>query len=163
VRANLEDEERVRERREVEGAVTDELVRRNSFDLPPRLVQWMLERVIREATREREVDDALRAELEQRYRPGVERSLKREVILAAIARKESLAVTDDEVAREIDRMAQSEPRQAARVRAHYQSAERRQSLKESMVERKALDWVLEAATVHDEVIGEAPRIVPAVS
>ncbi len=161
VRLNLEGEERLRVRREVEGAITDELVRRNPFDLPPRLVQWMLDRVIREAAQERPVDDALRAELERRYRPGVERSLKREILLAAVARQQTLAVTDDEVAQEIDRMAQSDPRQAARVRAHYQSPERRHSLKESLLERKALDWIINAADVHDEVVTEAPLVVPA--
>jgi trigger factor len=161
VRLNLEEEERVRVGREVEGAITDELVGRNPFDLPPRLVQWMLDRVIREAARERTVDDALRAELERRYRPGVERSLKREILLASVARQETLAVTDDEVAQEIDRMVQSEPRQASRVRAHYQSSERRQSLKESLVERKAMEWIVNAADVHDEVVTEAPLVVPA--
>jgi trigger factor len=161
VRLNLEEEEHTRVRREVEGAITDELIRRNPFDLPPRLVQWMLDRVIREASKERAVDDALRSELEQRYRPGVERSLKREVILAAVAKQQALAVTEDEVAQEIDRMAQSEPRQAARLRAHYQSPERRRSLQESLLERKALDWVLDAADVHDEVVTDAPRVVPA--
>lgn len=162
VRLNLEGEERLRVRREVEGAITDELVRRNPFDLPPRLVEWMLDRVIREAARERAVDGPLREELERRYRPGVERSLMREVLLSAVARQETLDVTDEEVAQEIDRMAQSEPRQAARVRAHYQSPERRSSLKESLLERKALDWIINAADVHDEVVTEAPLVVPAV-
>jgi trigger factor len=161
VRLNLEDEERLRVRREVEGAITDELVRRNPFDLPPRLVQWMLDRVIGEAAQERPVDEALREELERRYRPGVERSLKREILLAAAARQETLNVTDDEVAQEIDRMVQSDPRQAARVRAHYQSPERRHSLKESLLERKALDWIINAADVHDQVVTEAPLVVPA--
>ena len=63
-------------------------------------------------------------------------------------------MTDEEVAQEIDRMAQSDPRQAARIRARYQSAERRQALRESLLERKALDWVIEAATIHDEVAAE---------
>lgn len=162
VRLNLEGEEHLRVRREVEGAITDELVRRNPFDLPPRLVEWMLDRVIKEAARERTVDDALREELERRYRPGVERSLKREILLAAVARQETLDVTDEEVAQEIDRMVQSDPRQAARVRAHYQSPERRESLKESLLERKALDWIINAADVHDEVITETPLVVPAV-
>jgi trigger factor len=161
VRQNLEGEERLRVQREVEGAMTDELIRRNPIDLPARLVQWMLDRVIREATEGRDLDDALRGELEQRYRPGVERSLKREILLDAVAREEKLEVSDDEVAQEIDRQAQSEPRQAARVRARYQSSERRQALVESLRERKAMAWVIAAADVHDEVVTEAPLVVPA--
>lgn len=162
VRLNLEGEERVRVQRQVEAVITDELVRRNPVELPERLVAFMLDRVIREATGERPVDDGLRSELEQRYRPGVERSLRREVILAAIARQEGLAVSEEEIAAEIERMVQSEPRHAARVRAHYQSAERRQGLGESLLERKAMEWVTQAATIHDEVVRDAPLVVPAV-
>ena len=161
VRENLEGEEHQRTRREVEGAAADELVRRNPMDLPARLVQWMLDRVIREATEGRTLDEDLKRELEQRYRPGVERSLKREILLDAVARQEQLDVSDDEVAQEIDRLAQSDPRQAARVRAHYQSGERRQGLKESLRERKAMDWVIAQATIHEEVATDAPLVVPA--
>jgi trigger factor len=162
VRLNLEGEERLRAQREVEGAITDELVRRNPFDLPERLVEWMLDRVIREAAGDRVVDDEMKVELGKRYRPGVERSLKREVLLSGVARQEKLDVTNEEVATEIERMVQSEPRQAARVRAHYQSAERRQNLKDSLLERKALEWIIQAAVIQEEVVRETPLIVPAV-
>ena len=161
VRLNLEGEERVREQRELEGSIAEELVRRNPFDLPERLTKWMLERVIREAVGERRVDDELRRELEERYRPGVERSLKREVLLESVARQEQLQVTDEEVGAEIERMAQAEPRQAARVRARYQASERREALRESLLERKALEWLINAAEVQEEVVREGSLIVPA--
>ena len=161
VRLNLEGEERVRVQRELEGAITAELVRRNSFELPERLVQWMLDRVVREATEGREVGDTLRQELEKRYREGVEMSLRREVLLGAVARQEKLEVSEDEVAEEIDRMAQADARQASRVRARYQAAERRQALRESLLERKALDWLINAADVQDEP-AESRLVVPAV-
>jgi hypothetical protein len=48
-----------------------------------------------------------------------------------------------------------------RVRARYQSAERRQSLKESLRERKALDWMINAAVVEEEVMSESPLVAPA--
>ena len=102
----------------------------------------------------------LRVEMRTRYRPGVERSLKREFLLAAVARQEKLEVSDDEVTQEITRMAEADPRQAARVRARYQTAERRQALRESLLERKAMDWLIQAAEIVDETAGE-PLIVPA--
>lgn len=161
VRLNLEGDERVRVQREVENAITDELIRRNPFQLPERLTRWMLDRVLREATGERAVPDNLRDELERRYRPGVERSLRREVLLGAVARQEKLEVNDEEVAAEIDRMVQADPRQAARIRARYQSAERRAALRESLLERKALEWLVTAAEVREEVVRESPLVVPA--
>jgi len=162
VRLSLEGEDRVRVQREVEGAITDEIIRRNSFELPERLMAYMLERVIAEAVGERAVDGKLRAELEARYRPGVERSLRREVLLGAVARQESLEASEEDVGREIERMIQAEPRQAARVRARYLNTERRRALRESLLERKALDWLINAADVQQEPAGESRLVVPAV-
>ena len=136
------------------------LTRRNPIDLPERLVEWMLGRVIAQAGGP-SVDGALRGELEARYRPDVERSLRREILLEAVARQEKLEVSEEEVSQEIDRMAQAEPRQAARVRARYQSEGRRRALRESLLERKALDWLVNAAEVREEIVGEEPLVVPA--
>ncbi len=160
VRQNLEAEDRTRGQRESEAAITDELLRRNPFELPERLVEHMLERVIAEAAGGRDVKPVLRAELEQRYRPNVERSLRREVLLDAVARQEKLVVSEDEVAAEIQRMAEADPRQAARVRARYQSADRRQALRETLAERKALEWLIETADVTERAT-ESPLVVPA--
>jgi len=161
VRLNLEGEERVRVRRELDSVVSVELIQRNPFDLPGGLMQRALERVIEEAVQGRTVPEDLRKQLEERYRPGVEQSLKREVLLDAVARQEKLEVSDEEVAGEIQRMAQSDPRQAARVRARYQSAERRETLRDSLLEHRALDWLIDAAEIEDVAAGAPPLIVPA--
>ena len=161
VRLNLEGEERVRVQRETEGAISEALVQKNSFELPERLVEYMLERVLHEATGGREIQAPMRTELEGRYRPNVERSLRREMLLAAVARQEKLEVSDEEVGQEIQRMAEADPRQASRVRARYLSAEARQGLKESVLERRALDWLINAAEVREQHAAE-PLVIPAV-
>ena len=160
IRLNLEGEERVRVQRELEAALIGELIQRNPFELPGRLVETTLHRVMHEVAEGRTLTEPLVQELEKRYRPQVERSLRREVLLSAIARQEKLEVGEAEVGEEIDRMAQADPRQAARVRARYQSADRRDSLRESLLERKALDWLINAADVQDEA-AESPLVVPA--
>jgi len=162
IRLNLEGEERVRLQREVDDQLATELIRKNPVELPPRWVQWTLDRAIAEAAGSDQVPEALRKELEQRYRQGVENSLRRMVLLAAVARQEELAVSDAEVAAEIQRMMESDPRLASRVRARYQSEERRQALRESLLERKALDWLVDAAEIREENPAAAPLVVPAV-
>ena len=161
VRLNLEGEERVRMQRELETALGEELVQSNPVELPERLVQWMLERVVKEAAEGRTLPDPLRKELEGRFRPNVERSLKREALLESVARQEHLEVSEDEVNAEIHRMADADPRQAARVRARYQSQDRRRALRESLLERKALDWLINAAEIQEEIVTESPLVVPA--
>ena len=150
VRQNLESEDGARVRRELEGALTEELLNRNPVELSDRLVSYMLDQVIREQTQGREVNAELKKTFEEHYRPGVERSLKREVLLAAVARQESLAVSDEEVTADIDRMAAADPKQASRVRARYQTAERRNNLRGVLIERKAMDLVIASANLKDE-------------
>ena len=115
----------------------------------------MLGQVVREQTNGREVGAELQKQLEEHYKPGVERSLRREVLLSGIATQENIEVSEDEISAEIDRMCAADPRQASRVRARYQSADRRRALGDTLVERKAMDLVIEAAKVKDEPIAAA--------
>ena len=161
VRLNLEGEERVRMQRELEETITQELLARNAVELPARWVQRTLARAVAEAAQGEDVPEALRTELAQRYRPDVERSLKRSVLLDAVARQENLEVSAEEITEEVGRMAQAEPRQAARIRARYASAERRETLRDSLRERKALDWLINAAEIQEETVGASPIVVPA--
>ena len=152
IQRNLELEDEQRWRRELEGQAIDELVKRHPMDLSPRLVSYMLEQVVHEQAGGREVSEDLNKQLEEHYRPGVERSLKREILLIALAKQEGLEVSGEEVGQQILRLAESDPKNAARVRQHYASAERRRALAESMLEKKALDRVIEAAKIEDEAI-----------
>jgi len=160
VRQNLEAEDAGRVRRELESLATEELVRRNPFEMSERLLEYMLQQVVREQTGGRELGDDLKKQLDEHYRPGVERSLRRELLLGGIARQESITVSDEEIAEDIERMCAADPRQASRIRARYQSAERRRSLGESIVERKAMDRLIEAAQLRDEPL-RAPEPVAA--
>ena len=152
IQRNLELEDEQRWRRELEAQAIDELVKRHPMDLSPRLVSYMLEQVVHEQAGGREVSEDLNKQLEEHYRPGVERSLKREILLIALAKQEGLEVSGEEVGQQILRLAESDPKNAARVRQHYASAERRRALAESMLEKKALDRVIEAAKIEDEAI-----------
>ncbi len=149
VRQNLESEDGARVRRELEGTLTEALLTRNPVELSERLISYMLDQVIREQTGGREVNAEMKKSFEEHYRPGVERSLKREVLLAAVAREESLVVSDEEVSADIDRMAAADSKQASRVRARYQTAERRNNLRGVLLERKAMDLVIESANLTD--------------
>ena len=160
VRRNLEAEDAQRGRRELEGQAIDELARRHPLDLSPRLVSYMLEQVVHEQVGERSISEDLHKQLEEHYRPGVERSLRREILLVALAKQHSLDVSSEEVAEQIQRLADSDPKNAARVRQHYAAAERRRSLAESILERKALDLVIGASQIKDEAVAEgAPDAV----
>ena len=100
----------------------------------PSGVSYMLENVVQEQTQGRQVSADLQKQLEEHYRPGVERSIRREILLIALAKQEGLEVTQDEITQQILRMQESDPRNASRVRQHYSSPERRASLAEAILE-----------------------------
>jgi trigger factor len=154
VRGNLEGEDAQRSRRDLEAQAIDELIRRHPLDLSPRLVSYMLEQVVHEQVGDRQVSEDLHKQLEEHYRPGVERSLRREILLGALAKQESITVTSEEVAEQIQRLAESDPKNSARVRQHYASEERRRSLAESIMERKALDLLIGGSQVREEPVAE---------
>ena len=156
IRENLSREDEQRWRRDLESQAIDEIVKRHPMELSPRLVSYMLEQVVHEQTQGRQVSGDLQKQLEEHYRPGVERNIRREILLIALAKQESIEVTPDEVTQQILRMQESDPRNAARVRQHYASAERRQSLAESILEGKALQKVVDAAKLEDEVLPPLP-------
>lgn len=158
VKQNLEGEEKTRARRDMEAQAIDELVKRHPLELSPRLVSYMLEQVVHEQTGGRPVSEDLHKQLEEHYRPGVERSLRREILLIGLARQESLDVSAEEVGQQILRLVESDPRNAARIRQHYASAERRKALAESILEKKALDRVVDEAKVQDEILAAGAEL-----
>jgi trigger factor len=97
VRLNLEGEARLRAQREQEDAIVDQILARNPFDLPESMVKEYLEELIQRLKEGREWtpedEDRFRAE----YRPMAERRIKRDLLLDAIMRAESIAVTEEEV------------------------------------------------------------------
>ncbi len=161
IRQNLEEEERQRARRELEGKISDALLQRNAVPVPERLVEYSLDHLLRELAQGRELDQATIEEMRERYRAGVTRSLQREILLDAIARHEKLSVSEEEVSAELDRLVAARPAEAARIRASYRSPERRAGLQERLLERKTLEWLAQSAQVEEEMVRDRPLVIPA--
>ena len=96
------------------------------------------------ASREEEVRDQVRAELEPRARDQVKASL----ILEAIAAQEHLAISDAELDAQIERLAEHAGGARERVRALYQDQAARTNLRARLLQERALDLVLERARVR---------------
>jgi FKBP-type peptidyl-prolyl cis-trans isomerase (trigger factor) len=89
--------------------------------------------------------DAVKAQI----RASLERQLRRELVLDAIARQESLTVTDPEVGEEIARLLEAGGRIAQEFRA-LPAEQRRQRVRDVLERRKVFDFLLGAAQVTEE-------------
>ncbi len=134
VRLRLESEKRLAARERLEQAIVDRLIHENSFDLPQASVHSALDRL---AQRHREDGQAVDpAELERVYRPHIERAHRRELVLAKVAEREGIKVTQEEVEAEIARLAQQEGRKVEEVRGEIADLDR---FRDFMFERRVFE------------------------
>lgn len=97
VRLNLEGEARLRAQREQEEAIVDQILARNPFDLPESMVREYLEELIQRLKEGRDWSPEDEERFRTEYRPMAERRIKRDLLLDAILRAESISVTAEEV------------------------------------------------------------------
>jgi trigger factor len=78
------------------------------------------------------------------------RRVKESLLLEAVARQEGLAVEEAELNREIETMAAAFPAErGASVRQAMEDSERRAALTARLLERKALDFLMQHAQITD--------------
>src|SRR5690606_22688419 len=74
-------------------------------------------------------------------RPKVEERLKRAHVLREIAKQQSIEATDEDVDAEIESMAAGYGENGDQVRDLFRDAERRESLRRVLVNRKTLEYI----------------------
>ena len=144
VRADLEAQARERAEEAEREQILEQLVSRHTFDVPTTLVDRRTEALVAglDARAHRGADSPAREEvlarIREELRPRAERQIRAELLLDAIAAKERIDVTDDDVGREIDAIAARERQVPERVRALYERPEARAALRASLVRERAL-------------------------
>ncbi len=168
VRAEITRRKEAERRTEERSALLKSLVDRHQVDLPPSLVEreaaLVRERVERhlQATRAGQPVQGLDAEMLHRQAVGAaEERVKGDLLLEAIADRESLDVAADEIEHEVQRLA-AETRSDVREMRRILAGESGEfvGLRATLRRDKALDWLIEHADVREEdgsTGGQEPR------
>ncbi len=144
IRLRLESEKRLAARERLEQTLADRLIRENPFDLPPGSVGLALERL---AQKQKDEGKEISAEqLEEMYRPHIERAHRRELILAKVAEREGVQVTPQDVEAEIQRMAQQEQRKVEEVRKDLGDLGR---FRDFLFDRKVFDALRQKVKIRE--------------
>jgi len=101
--------------------------------------------------------------LQQNILQSIELGRKEHFVLQKSAEVEKIEVNDDDVEAEIDRMAERSGESPRRVRARLEKDDLLDALAAEMIERKALDLILDTAEYEDVKAGEQPRTEVATS
>jgi trigger factor len=153
IRLRLEADERMRGRERTEELLVDRLLERNSFEVPDGIIERSLARALEKAREERpDIDET---EFRETYRPLVVRLRRREILLESVARQETIEVGEEELNAGLARSAPAgvDPQV---VRRRLEREGELDRVREDLRERKALDFLLEQASVR-RVVQPRPR------
>lgn len=155
VRKQLEARRTADERRALEQKVVEAALARHTFTVPDAMVMRQVAHQV-EHTRERMRRQGLDPDRVQwdygklitEMRPAAEEAVRRALLLEAIAEKEAIAVPDEVVDAEVEKIAAAGERPALAVRRMMEKSGDLEALRLGLRERKTLDFLIEHATTH---------------
>ena len=137
-----------------------------TWELPRDLLMRQARKAMARRIMEMRTDGISEEEIAQRQRlmqqdvlRTTELALKEHFVLQKIAEKEKIEVTEDDLHEEIDRLADQAGESPRRVRARLEKEDLLDALAAEMIERKALDLILDSAEYEDAPLQEdAPAV-----
>jgi trigger factor len=136
--------------------VLDQIIQRLSFDVPEILVREELENNARRiaANLARQGIDVSKTSIDwkkifEEERPFADKAVRHRLVLEEIARQENLAVTDEEVDAEFEKMAERGGKSAAAIRAQFDKDQRLLAFRQFLLQNKALDFIYRNATISE--------------
>ena len=143
-------------RRHAEEALRKALAERNPFDVPATLVKRQTIKMMQDTFRllasqgvdlkkmNMDVD-----KMSERFTPNAERMVRVSLLIDAIARKENIEASYSEIDAEMKAMAEAEGMEYEKVREMFSSEERMDALRDRLLERKVLGFLMENAEVTE--------------
>jgi trigger factor len=154
LRRGLEAQREAESRRALEDKIMEALLARHGFGVPEAMVMRQVAHQVehtRERLRRQGVDpDGIRwdyAKIVGELRPGAEKAVRRALLLEAIADREALATSDEEVDAEVEKLARASQRPAPAVRRMMEKSGDLDALRHGLRERKTLDLLIEHSRV----------------
>lgn len=158
MREEIGKEKKSRSRRALEDALLEEMVNRNAFDAPRSLVearhvQMMKDAKIHFLTKGLQMEENSEdyQKLEANLEELSERDVKKHLLVEAIAKKESIQVSDEEMEDKIKEIANQHEQSVEKIRADIQKQEEGlENFRANLVRGKTLDFLLSQATIKEK-------------
>jgi trigger factor len=144
VRKDLERQDLEHVKNEAYTRAIDVLVKDNPFDVPPSRVEDYIDHLLEEMTRYHREGEQLpsREEASQKYHDSAVRALKRYRIIDFIATKEKIKATQEEVDREIEKIATIYNQPFDQVKQAFRQNGTTNRIRADVREQKTLDFLI---------------------
>ena len=143
VRLELDGKSRMRAQEMLEESLFDRLFTLNSFDLPQSMVDRMLQSIVTREKREGTPEEE--AKFRQDITPSVAKFIKRHLVIQQVADQESLQVTDEDVEKELGRIAAFQKVSVDQVKDEMKAEADMERLKDNLLERKVTEFLVSQA------------------
>jgi trigger factor len=157
VRADMEHEARHAADRETRAALMKQLATRLPFDAPASLVDREMDRRVEEFAHQlmdQKIDPRQTGidwkEFRENQREVSADAVRSALVINEIARREGIAVADDEVTKEIERYAEQTGRNAAAVRAGLEKEGGLSRVAAGLRREKSIDFIMSRVTLLKE-------------
>jgi trigger factor len=155
LRTNLEAQIEMAERNGKREAALDQLIEANPFEVPASLIDSQAEQIAAESLQRVPPEQAERIWAAQRTRlmedarPRAMRQVRAGLLLEAIVNAESIEVDEEDIESHLKKLAEEAGQPYKTVKNLYKKGARRDDLRERLKSEKALELVLENATIEE--------------
>lgn len=142
------------ERSRSQQELLDQLASRMEVSLPPSMLESQLNYLLQKKQEQMESQgkslESLGSmeELREQFLPTAEDQVKKQLILLEIAQKEELTVSDQEVERQLQRMAQENGQDPQQLKEYYEKNNLMFALRDSLLADKAMERLYQYAQVE---------------
>jgi trigger factor len=166
LREELEAREKEQIAREAREGALRELIKKNQFLVAPSLVERAVEmqyqRLRQMLGMKPEQRGGIPDDLREKMRPSAADEVRGQLLLEAIADKEGVTVTDEELQKHVDATAKARNIAPAKLRAEWQRDGRIDSITYSLRQDKVLDFLVGKANVTEvEQLSQPGQPIPA--
>ena len=154
LKEDLEKEEAKRIESLVRDRIVEQLIIKNPFDVPTSMVERQIEFILADTQRVLLSQGSSLEKLgipldvlKENYRAEAEKQVKCSLFVEAIAKRETISVSNDEIEEKLKAIAQSSNQTLEKVRDFYKREGLLKGLEIKLLENKTLDFLIEKATV----------------
>nr|WP_122011864.1 trigger factor [Maliibacterium massiliense] len=170
IRARLEKNNDQRTKNESDNALMAAIVENASVDIPDCMIERQLDSLVQELEYSMSYQGITMADylkftnstmedVRKQYRDEALRRVKSQLVLEAITKAEGIEASDEDVAREIEKIAEATKRTVEDVKKTFQ-AEQLAYMRDEATVNKTLDMLREAAVYKDVTAGETEKAAP---
>ena len=150
IKSKVDDSYARRTNESFERQLADNMIDYVSPEFAPAMVDSYLDHIIEEAKTQEKEQDLDEDKIRGSYRPIAERNMKWYLVRRAIINsQDNIAVSKNDVEKEIEKLLERSPDHAKEIKKYYKKPSNRQRIEDDLLEKKVLEYLTKFAKIKD--------------